>query len=56
MSKHLIGTIFYTLEHVVGETLVNLYVQPLLFQRQSLSLERHHTKRRLIVIDDVLSK
>ena len=33
MSKHLIGTRFYTLVHMVGETLVILYVHPLIFSK-----------------------
>ena len=33
MSKHLIGTRFDTLEHMVGETLVILYVHPFIFLR-----------------------
>ena len=38
MSKHLIGTRFDTLEHMVGETLVILYVHPFIFLRFFLSL------------------
>ena len=37
MSKHWIGTRFDTLEHMVGETLVILYVHPLIFLRIYLS-------------------
>ena len=33
MSKHLIGTRFDTLKHMVGETLVILYVHPFIFLR-----------------------
>ena len=33
MSKHLIGTRFDTLEHMVGEIFVILYVHPLIFLR-----------------------
>ena len=33
MSKHCIGTRFNTLEHMVGEPLVILYVHPLIFLR-----------------------
>ena len=33
MSKHLIGTKFDTLEHMVGETLIILYVHPLFFSQ-----------------------
>ena len=33
MSKHLIGTRFDTLDYMVGETLVILYVHPLIFLR-----------------------
>ena len=37
-SKHCYGTRFDSLEHMVGETLVNLYVHPLIFLRFFLSL------------------
>ena len=33
MSKHYIGTRFDTLEHMVGEIFVILYVHPLIFLR-----------------------
>ena len=33
MSKHKIGTRFDTLEHMVGEIFVILYVHPLIFLR-----------------------
>ena len=33
MSKHLIGTSFDTLGHMVGEIFVILYVHPLIFLR-----------------------
>ena len=38
MFKHYIGTRFDTLEHKVGETLVTIYVHPLIILRFFLSL------------------
>ena len=40
MSKPGIGTRFDTLEHMVGETFVILYVHPLIFLRFFLSLQK----------------
>ena len=40
MSKHSIGTRFDTLEHMVGETFVILYVHPLIFLRFFPSLQK----------------
>ena len=39
MSKHSIGTRFDTLEHMVGEIFVILYVHPLIFLRLFLLLQ-----------------
>ena len=40
MSKHLIGTRFDTLKHMVGKTFVISYVHPLIFLRFFLSLQK----------------
>ena len=40
LSKHSIGTRFDTLEHMVGEIFVILYVHPLLFLRFFLLLQK----------------
>ena len=40
MSKHWIGHRFDTLEHMVGETFVILYVHTLIFLRFFLSLQK----------------
>ena len=40
MSKHWIGTRFDTLEHMVGEIFVILYVHPLIFLGFFLSLQK----------------
>ena len=40
MSTHYIGTRFDTLEHMVGEIFVILYVHPIIFLRVFLSLQK----------------
>ena len=42
MSKHLIGTRFDTLEHIAGETLVILYVHPLIEISCSVELSMNY--------------